>query len=57
MRGRAALEYDFDLAQWVATLGNGVEGQGDTPEAAVAALRYQANKHELWPERVRARGA
>lgn len=49
----ATIKYDFGYSAWVAVLDDDdmVQGMGDTPEAAIEALRHQANKHNLWPKK------
>ena len=50
IRPRANLYYDFDTECFVAELGSGIAGYGQSPQEAVDALRYQCNKHDLWPK-------
>jgi hypothetical protein len=48
----AIVKYSFGSHQWVASFEDeigGATGTGHTPEMAIVALEYQANKHGLWP--------
>jgi hypothetical protein len=49
---RATLKYDFDLTAWVAVADwdERLTGIGETPEQAQDSLRYECNRHGLWPE-------
>lgn len=51
-RGTATLKYDFSLATWlaVADWNERLAGTGETPEQAQDSLRYECNKHDLWPK-------
>lgn len=48
----AIVKYDFGSNTWHAELEDdpSVMGGGDTPQEAVDNLRFQANKHDLWPK-------
>ena len=46
----AEIFFDFDLNMFCAMLPNGAQGHGSTPNEAVENLRFQANKHDLWPK-------
>lgn len=48
----AMLKFEMDERSWIAFFVDKpeVEGWGVTQEEALDNLRYQANKHELWPK-------
>lgn len=48
---KATVEYNFDCGCWVAVASwdQNLEGHGDTPQKAVDSLKFQCNKHALWP--------
>jgi hypothetical protein len=52
MRRTASLKYDFETASWIviADWNNALVGAGTTPQEAMDDLRYDCNKHELWPK-------
>lgn len=48
----ATIKYDFSTASFIAQADwdDQLSGSGTTPEEAVENLRFQCNKHELWPK-------
>jgi hypothetical protein len=51
--GTATLKYDFASSGWwaIADWNDDLKGVGETPEQAVDSLKWQCDKHNLWPER------
>lgn len=46
------VKYDFETSSWIALMEDEplIHASGTTPDEAVENLRYQCNKHELWPK-------
>ena len=47
-----SFKYDFETSEWIVFLDDNpdVQGSGMSPECAIVSLRFQANKHDLWPK-------
>jgi hypothetical protein len=44
------LKYDLEMSQWIAMYDRNTNtfSYGDTPDEAIALLKAQLNKHDLW---------